>query len=67
MVRLAVVLSLSLFCLYVLLGINLQTLCVCVCEGAGHAVECAGWESQGPGGGRTFLQGGSREALHRPA
>lgn len=34
--------------------------------GAGHAVECAGREPEGPGGGWALLQGGSWEALHRP-
>lgn len=34
--------------------------------GAGHAVECAGREPEGPGGGWAVLQGGSREALHWP-
>ncbi|MEQ2161396.1 hypothetical protein GOODEAATRI_009255 [Goodea atripinnis] len=34
--------------------------------GAGHAVECAGREPEGPGGGGAVLQGGPREALHGP-
>lgn len=35
-------------------------------SGAGHAVECAGREPEGPGGGWAFLQGGSWEVLHGP-
>lgn len=42
--------------------------CLCdgLCAGAGHAFECAGREPEGPGGGWAVLQGGPREALHRP-